>query len=265
MARPAAKSHRVHDEAAFVLHRHDWSETSLILDVFSQHHGRVVLAAKGVKRPTSQFRAVLLPLQPVRLGWGGEAEVRTLKGAVWQGGHVMPTGEALLAGCYLNELLLKLLARDDPHPRLFVHYAQAVAALAQGAEHGVAQAAVLRAFEVLLLHGLGLLPALDEEGSNLAPLTPDAYYELAPDAGLRRLAQAPATAWSGAQWCALHRALAAESPFQALVPCCQEDRGGALRHQLRALLHYHSGVRVFQTRQLLLDLQRYGAAARGAS
>ena len=261
MAKPSAKALRVHDEPAFVLHRHDWSETSLILDVFSQQHGRVVLAAKGVKRPTSQFRAVLLPLQPLRLGWGGDAEVRTLKAAAWQGGHVMPTGEALLAGCYLNELLLKLLARDDPHPRLFVHYAQAVAALAQG----VAQAAVLRAFEVLLLHGLGLLPALDEEGASLAPLLPHGQYELAPDSGLRRLSQAPGSAWTGAQWCALSAALAAESPFESLVSCCQEDRGGALRHQLRALLHYHSGVRVFQTRQLLLDLQRYSAAARGAS
>lgn len=68
---PPAKQPRVHDEPAFVLHRHDWSESSLILDVFSRQHGRVVLAAKGVKRPTSQFRPVLLPLQPLRLSWGG--------------------------------------------------------------------------------------------------------------------------------------------------------------------------------------------------
>jgi DNA repair protein RecO (recombination protein O) len=71
--------------------------------------------AKGVKRPTSQFRPVLLPLQPLLLSWGGDAEVRTLKAAQWQGGHVMPTGEALLSGSYLNELLMRLLARDDAH------------------------------------------------------------------------------------------------------------------------------------------------------
>lgn len=132
MATAPAKLPRVHDEPAYVLHRHDWSESSLILEVFSRRHGRVALVAKGVKRPHSQYRSVLLPLQPLRLGWGGDAEVRTLKSAQWQGGHVMPMGEALLAGYYLNELLLKLLARDDPHEPMFDHYADAVQALVEG-------------------------------------------------------------------------------------------------------------------------------------
>jgi DNA repair protein RecO (recombination protein O) len=110
---PAAtpRQPRVQDQPAYVLHRHDWSEASLILDVFSRAHGRLALVAKGVKRPSSQFRPVLLPLQGLRLSWGGDAEVRTLKSATWAGGHVMPTGDALLAGTYLNELLLRLLAR----------------------------------------------------------------------------------------------------------------------------------------------------------
>jgi len=88
---------RVHEEPAFVLHRHDWSEASLILEVFSRHHGRVALVAKGVKRPTSQFRSVLLALLPLHLSWGGATEVRTLKAAQWQGGQLLPPGEALLA------------------------------------------------------------------------------------------------------------------------------------------------------------------------
>ena len=162
MASPKAKQPRVHDEPAYVLHRHDWSESSLILEVFSRRHGRVALVAKGVKRPTSQFRPVLLPLQPLRLAWGGDAEVRTLRSAHWQGGHVMPGGDTLLAGYYLNELLLKLLAREDPHPALFDHYADAVLALAEGQQ---AQAAVVRAFELLLLREAGLLPALDVESA----------------------------------------------------------------------------------------------------
>ena len=89
---------RFSEEPAFVLHRYDWSESSLILEVFARHHGRIALVAKGVKKPTSQFRPVLLTLQPLHLSWGGDAEVRTLKAAQWQGGHVMPTGEALLSG-----------------------------------------------------------------------------------------------------------------------------------------------------------------------
>src|SRR3954453_10920333 len=140
---------RIPDEPAFVLHRYDWSESSLILEVFSRHYGRFALVAKGAKRPSSSFRPVLLPLQPLRLSFGGDAEIRTLKGAEWVGGQVMPTGDALLSGYYLNELLIRLLARDDPHPRLFDAYTSVVQVLAS--EHGEALQPALRAFELLLL------------------------------------------------------------------------------------------------------------------
>lgn len=254
----ASKQPRVHDEPAYVLHRHDWSEASLILEVFSRQHGRVAVVAKGVKRPTSQFRPVLLPLQPLRLGWGGDAEVRTLKSAHWQGGHVMPSGDALLAGCYLNELLLKLLQRDDPHPTLFDHYAQAVAVLAQP---NAPQAAVLRAFELLLLREAGYLPALDEEGASLQPLQPEVLYRLVPESGLQSVRHAQDSGSPGAQWLTLQLALDSEQPFVALLQALQSDveERGPMRQQLRTLLHYHSGVRVFQTRQLMVDAQRLGA------
>ena len=107
---------RFADEPAYVLHRYDWSESSLILEVFTRNHGRIALVAKGAKRPTSSFRPILLPMQPLHLAFGGDSEIRSLKSAEWQGGHVMPTGDALLSGYYLNELLLTLLARDDPPP-----------------------------------------------------------------------------------------------------------------------------------------------------
>ena len=158
---------RFSEEPAFVLHRYDWSESSLVLEVFTRHHGRIALVAKGVKKPTSQFRPVLLPLQPLLLSWGGDAEVRTLKAAQWQGGHVMPTGEALISGGYLNELLMRLLARDDPHAGLFDHFTLAVQLLA---ERGDAQQLILRAFELLLLRDTGLLPDLAREGSTLASI-----------------------------------------------------------------------------------------------
>ncbi len=257
MAKSAPRQPRVHDEPAYVLHRHDWSESSLILEVFSRAHGRVVLVAKGVKRPSSQFRPVLLPLQPLRLGWGGDAEIRTLKSAQWHGGHVMPTGDALLAGCYLNELLLKLLAREDAHPALFDHYADAVRVLAESREP---QAAVLRAFELLLLREAGLLPMLDRESASLAPLLPEAHYLLEPESGLRLLAElcgpSSAHALYGELWLALQAALGQPDPFAALLSACTGARGNALRQPLRQLLHYHSGVRVFQTRQLMLDVRR---------
>ena len=251
-----ARSARVNDEAAFVLHRYDWSESSLVLDVFSRGHGRVVLAAKGVKRPTSQYRPVLLPLQPLRLGWGGDGEVRTLKAAHWQGGHVMPTGDALLAGYYLNELLLRLLARDDPHPLLFDSYAEVVRGLAVGSEP---QQALLRAFELVLLQQTGVLPQLDQEGASLAGLQPQVVYQLVPELGLRA-APAGEAGLSGLQWQRVQAALPAQGG--ALAPLVQAlaDAQTTLRPQRRALLHYHSGVRVFQTRQVLLDVQRLAAS-----
>ena len=238
------------DEPAFVLHRYDWSESSLVLEVFTRHHGRIALVAKGVKRPTSQFRPVLLPLQPLLLSWGGDAEVRTWKSAQWQGGHVMPTGDALLSGSYLNELLLKLLARDDAHPQLFDHYAMAVQLLAERAD---AQELVLRAFELLLLKETGVLPDLAREGSSMSPIDPDGSYTLLPESGLRVSHGDDARPLTGAQCLALHRALQSEKVFLSTLKACS-DCMAALRTPLRKLLQYHSGVGVFKTRQLMIDV-----------
>ena len=243
-------------EPAYVLHRYDWSESSLILEVFTRHHGRLAVVAKGAKRPSSNFRPVLLPLQPLQLAWGGDAEIRTLKAAEWVGGHVMPTGEALLSGYYLNELLIRLLARDDPHAALFDIYAAVVQVLA-GA-HGEAQAAThsaaLRAFELLLLREIGLLPALDMQTLTLGPVQPDEVYSLTAESGLGRARPDPAATLSGEQWQALQHALDDPAPFAATLRACA-GLGSALRTQLRALLHYHCNVPVLRTRQMMTDLQ----------
>ncbi|MBT9552269.1 MAG: DNA repair protein RecO [Hydrogenophaga sp.] len=242
---------RFSEEPAFVLHRYDWSESSLILEVFARHHGRIALVAKGVKKPTSQFRPVLLPLQPLHLSWGGDTEVRTLKAAQWQGGHVMPTGEALLSGSYLNELLMRLLARDDPHASLYDHYALAVQLLAERAD---AQQLILRAFELLLLRDIGLLPDLSTEGNTLAVLQDEQPYVLSPEGGLRAAHGDDVHVLSGEQWRSLQTAMDEADPFIATLRACAGCQQ-ALQPQLRQLLHYHSGVRVFKTRQLMLDMQ----------
>jgi DNA repair protein RecO (recombination protein O) len=252
----ATNKHRIHDEAAFVLHRYDWSESSLILEVFTRHHGRVVLAAKGVKRPSSQFRPVLLPLQPLRIGYSGEAEVRALKSAEWVGGHIMPLGEALLAGYYLNELLMRLLARDDAHPRLFDVYAQIVHILADG--HDGMTAPALRAFELLLLRDLGVLPDLSCQTLTLTPLSADTDYCLLPEAGLRTANEQDRARLSGAHWLALQSALDDEARLTATLRLCAQwpaELRQALQAQLRQLLHYHCGVQTLRTRQVWMDLQ----------
>ncbi|MCW8174717.1 DNA repair protein RecO [Verminephrobacter aporrectodeae] len=251
-----AAAARIADEPAFVLHSHDWSESSLILETFCRHRGRVVLVAKGAKKPCSNFRPVLLPLQPLALTYtlagDGSAEIHTLKGAEWLGGHVLPTGDALLSGLYMNELLLRLLARDDPHPALFDAYAGVVRVLAS--EHGDALEPVLRSFELLLLRAIGLLPSLAVQTMAAAPLHADQRYTLEPEGGLRAASAADRAGLPGHQWQALQRALDdSASPGAALracAPVCAE-----LKLQLRALLQYHCGSPMLRTRQLMLDLQ----------
>ena len=66
---------RIGDEPAYVLHRYDWSESSLILEVFTRKYGRVALVARGAKKPSSSFRPILLPLQPLHIAFGGDAEI----------------------------------------------------------------------------------------------------------------------------------------------------------------------------------------------
>ena len=235
-----------------MLHRYDWSESSLILEVFTRHYGRIALVAKGAKRPSSSFRPILLPLQPLHLAFGGDAEIRTLRAAEWQGGHVMPTGDALMAGYYLNELLLTLLARDDPHPGLFDVYADVVQVIAS--EHGEALQSALRAFELLLLREIGLLPMLDTQTMTLLPLEPTERYSLVPEGGLRQTNTVDRTSLTGTQWVALQNSLAQRVPFTATLRACS-GVVAELRPQLRTLLNYHCGVSTLRTRQMMIDLQ----------
>jgi DNA repair protein RecO (recombination protein O) len=243
---------RISEEPAYVLHRYDWSESSLILEVFTRHYGRVALVAKGAKRPSSSFRPILLPLQPLNVAFGGDAEIRTLKGAEWAGGHVMPTGDALLSGYYVNELLLRLTARDDPHEQLFDAYASVVQILAS--DHREALQAALRAFELLLLREIGLLPLLDAQTMTLEPLAPEVRYSLVPEGGLREASNGERASLSGAQWLALQQALDDRAPFSATLMACADAMAG-LKPQLRTLLNYHCGVSTLRTRQMMIELQ----------
>jgi DNA repair protein RecO (recombination protein O) len=247
---------RIADEPAFVLHSYDWSESSLILEVLCRSQGRVALVAKGAKKPSSNFRPVLLPLQPLLVTYtltgDGTADIHTLKGAEWVGGHVMPTGDALLSGLYLNELLLRLMARADPHAALFDAYAGVVRVLAS--EHGDALEPVLRSFELLLLREIGLLPSLDAQTMTLAPLQPDTRYTLVPEGGLRAASTSDRAGLLGSQWKTLQRALDDAASYTATLRACAPV-AAELKPQLRALLQYHCGSPTLRTRQLMIDLQ----------
>lgn len=253
MARPRAAAGPL---SAYVLHQHDWSESSLIVELFTRERGRVVVVAKGAKRPYSQLRPVLLPLQRIVVQLGrppadDTAELYLLRSAEWAGGAPMPAGAPLVAGFYLNELLLKLLARQDAHPALFDRYAEAVLALQLDDDLHVQS--VLRAFELLLLREIGVLPELSAVSQTLAPLRAGVGYALHGEAGVVA-ANDDATAVPAAQWLAIEAALSAASSAAlraAVLPAL-----GPLRAQLRGLLHYHLGTSSLRTREVMQGVRR---------
>jgi len=248
--------------SAYVLHRYDWSESSLILDLFTREQGRLAVAAKGAKRPYSQLRPVLLPFQRLQVSLGraprttdadGEAptaEVQTLRGAEWGGGAAMLTGAALFSGFYLNELLMKLLARQDPHPALFDIYAQTLPALAAADDTTVQSA--LRAFELALLRQVGVLPDLSQATLTVEELRPERAYVVLPESGVGT-PRAGDGGITGAALIGLQAALEHGS-LAALQQACAGVLP-ELKTMLRALLHYHLGTPLLRTRQLMIDVQ----------
>ena len=240
---------------AYVLHQHDWSESSLIVELFTRTQGRIAVAAKGAKRPTSNFRAVLLHFQPLLISLGKapadeQAEISNLRSAEWAGGQALLGAAAMFSGFYANELLLKLLARQDPHPVLFDVYADTLAALAEGSDEGAA----LRAFELMLLRELGWLPELNTATLTAQALQADGRYTLKPEAGVI----AHADGLAGCTWVALEAALVHRGQgggLAALRAACVPV-AAALRGPLRTLLHYHLGSAPLRTREVWQGVQR---------
>jgi DNA repair protein RecO (recombination protein O) len=242
---------------AYLLHRYDWSETSLIVELFSRQQGRLAVVAKGAKRPYSQMRSVLLPfqrllVQATRPAKDPNAEIFTLRSAEWAGGMPMLSGSALFSGFYLNELLMKLLARLDPHPLLFDAYTASLPALARS-DDALTQAA-LRAFEIVALREVGLLPQLDGLTATLEPLRPDGAYLLRPEVGVVPLGNSDALALSGSQLQALQQALDQGGMADLQWLCAQNLP--ALKTMLRGLLHYHLGSPRMRTRDVMIDAQQ---------
>jgi len=167
---------RIDGQAAFILHSYAYSETSLIIDVFSRDFGRLPLLARGARRPRSAMRGVLQAFQPLELGWFGAGEVRTLARAEWIGGMPMLGGTALMLGYYLNELLMKLLPREDAHAALFNAYATALESLALGRNGGSSGTTHLRQFEKALLRELGYGMVLEREAVTGEAILPDRLY-----------------------------------------------------------------------------------------
>jgi len=174
---------RIHQQPAYVLHHRDYSETSLLLDVFTAHHGRIGLIAKGARRASSRLRGILKPFQRLLVGWSGKGELAVLTGAEQDGPDTTLVAQTLYCGFYMNEVLLRLLHRHDPHDVLFDAYQDALRRLHRDG----ANEAVLRIFEKQLLRELGYGLVLDRDIADNTPIEAQAIYDYAIDRGPRRL------------------------------------------------------------------------------
>lgn len=153
-------------QPAWLLHARPWQETSQLLEVFTAEYGRVGLIAKGVRRPKSPLRGVLQPFQPLLISFSGKSELKTLRSAELQGVPQPLLGDAVMAGFYVNELLLKILQREDSYPSLFAAYGNTVRQLRSGRP-----AWPLRRFEQALLgeQGYAVETRFDADGEILEP------------------------------------------------------------------------------------------------
>ena len=236
---------RIEQQPSFVLHTYPWRETSLIAEIFSRDHGRVALVAKGARRPQSPLRGVLMAFQPLLVDWSGGGEVKTLVRAEWQGGQPLLGGRALLCGYYLNELLVRLSAREDAHPALFAAYAEALRELARGD----ALAPVLRRFELALLNELGYGAGLVVEADSGEAVRPAQDYLYIIERGPLPLAT--------------HAAADAEQPVisgRSLLAMAAGDFSAAetlaqSKTLLRAIINHYLGGQPLQSRRVLKELQ----------
>lgn len=242
LKRVVSKGVRIASQPGFVLHSYPYKETSLIIDVFSRDYGRVALVAKGAKRPHSQLRNVLQTFQPLSMGWSGKSDIRTLISAEWVGGMLPLEKSGLLCGFYLNELLVKFLVRDDPHPALFDHY---VSTLNQLAHHEPAPI-VLRKFEQALLSESGLIADLSYCTVSKAKVIAEKHYVIDPEMGARP-------------------ARAADHMPQILGQTLLDMQAGEYQDAttqsqskilMRYLLAHHLHGIPLNTRQILIDLQK---------
>ncbi len=240
-------------QTAFVLHSTAWSETSLVIDLLTQYAGRVSVIAKGAKRANSSLRAATLLFQPMLVSFSGQNELKTLVAAEWQGGHLMPEGMGLFCGYYMNELILKIIGRDDPQPQLFQAYSTALHSLNGNAPEQLEL--TLRRFEWALLKEAGYAADLTQDQRD-APIVAGQRYRVNPGsqpfclgsvAGKTTL---PANEFDGLSLQLAQQALESndrQASAEALQSC---------KLLLRSMLSVPLEGRRLSTRQILVDLQK---------
>lgn len=223
-------------QAGWIVHRRPWRESSLLIEFLARDAGRVGLVARGARSARSAWRGLAEPFMPLQASWTRRGELGTLTGLEPAGRQRRLGGRALWCGLYANELLLRLLERDDPHPSLFDAYGELLAGLVAGE---LAQSLLLRRFELALLTEMGVAPDLGREADGRA-IESDGLYHLQPETGLVAVDRRGPAVFSGAA-------------VQALSAGWTDHRGLAreMREMMRLLIDHQLGGRELKSRRLL--------------
>jgi DNA repair protein RecO (recombination protein O) len=236
----AISNSRQDNQLVYVLHTYPFKETSLVAELFTKQFGRVATVAKGARRPRSAMRGQLQAFQMFAATWSGKSELKTLHGIEWADSLVSLQGEALMCGFYLNELLLRLLPREDAHEALFDFYQVTLKTLANGQD----LATHLRRFELKLLQEMGYAVPLmaDENGETILA---DKAYRYEAEYGACELSATK----NGVQLSG-----------KTLLDMARDDYANLQTQQqskqlMRYLLAHYLGDKPLHTRQLLIDLQ----------
>lgn len=239
-------THRQDNQPVYILHTYPFKETSLVVELFARDFGRVAVTAKGARRPRSAMRGLLQAFQPMLATWSGKQELKTLHSLEWNGSVLLLQGEALMCGFYLNELLLRLLPREDAHEDLFEYYAQTL----QGLAHSQDLATTLRRFELKFLQELGYaIPLTHDVNDEMIDAKQSYRYEA--EHGAFKLAGAIGKYDSGVSLLG-----------KTLMDMANDDYSHAQTKQqskqlMRYLLAHYLGDKPLHTRQLLIDLQDF--------
>ncbi len=218
---------RIEQQPAYVLHARPYRETSLLLECLTREHGRLGVVARGVRGERARLRrAQLEPFQPLAMDLLLRGEMATLTAVESVGAPARLPGDVGLAGLYLNELVVRLTGRQDPHPRLFDAYALALTRLVAGES----LAWSLRRFERDLLDAIGYGLQLQHDSDTGEPLEPEAFYRYLVEQGAVRCDAGSPHALRGGDLLALG---------QDRMP---DNRGlKSLRDMMREVIRFHLG------------------------
>ncbi|OGT45574.1 MAG: DNA repair protein RecO [Gammaproteobacteria bacterium RIFCSPHIGHO2_12_FULL_38_11] len=185
--------HRIDLTPVYVLHTRPYSNTSLIVEFFSQHHGRISAVARSARGPQSRYKGQLQLFTPMLTSWSGHHELKTLGNIELSGLPHQLNQKYLFCGFYLNELIIRLLHKDDPHPGLFDRYSKSLCSLEKNEDIPP----ILRLFEKKLLEELGYALSLTQEAKTRLPIVADNFYRYEHHQGFLRCDEKDHFAFSG--------------------------------------------------------------------